>query len=136
MADVMTLPFARPAGLAEDVRVRAEALWDAVCAASQCDVDAALDIDEQLAALLGLGPGEGHDELTRCEYDRCDAWFWADEGATLQYADGAELQVCRDHAQADDPGARVYPGAALAADWQEQEAAASSHRIRTLGMSR
>lgn len=102
--------FAAPADLAPEVLTQAEALWNA----------ATEDADNRLAVLLELGPGDGHDELTRCEYDGCDAWLWADEGATVRYESGRELTTCANHAQADDPGARIYPGAALLAAWQDR----------------
>lgn len=88
---------------------------------------------KRLAVLLGLGPGDGHDELTRCEYDDCDAWHWADQGATLLYESGARLQVCAGHAVPDAPGARLYPGASLEADLRERDLADMSARIRATG---
>ena len=120
------LAFARPADLPPGQRALADALWNATTE----------DADDALAALLGLGPGDGHDELTRCDVDGCDAWFWADCGATVAYESGRELTVCATHAVPDDPGARIYPGAALAADWQAQREADESRRIRTTGRAR
>lgn len=113
--------FAAPADLTPDTLTRAEALWDAA------DETA----DDALAALLGLDAGDGHDELTRC--DVCDAWFLADCGATVTYETGRELTACATHAVADDPGARVYPGAGLAAAWQAERDAEERRRIRTTG---
>lgn len=125
-----TRTFAAPAALPGVIAVQAEAMWTT---ANPLDDDAWQAICERLADMLGLGPGDGHDELTRCEYDRCGAWLWADEGATLVYQSGTELTVCPQHAQADDPGARVYPGAGLLAVWEAQRAAEGSARIRTTG---
>lgn len=121
MTTTAPLAFSAPADLTPDVLTRAEALWDANTGTA----------DDALAALLGLGPGDGHDELTRC--DVCDAWLWADHGATVAYESGRELTVCAAHAVADDPGAWVYPGAALAATWQAQRDAGERRRIRTTG---
>lgn len=118
MPDV--LAFARPSALAPDVHDAAEALW-------------ALTLDDRLADLLGLGSGDGHDELTRCEYGDCGAWHWADQGATLLYESGARLQVCAEHAVRDDPGARVYPGVGLEADLRERDLADMCARIRATG---
>ena len=117
------LAFSAPADLTPDVLTRAEALWDANTGTA----------DDALAALLGLGPGDGHDELTRCDIPDCRAWFWADQGATVTYESGRELTVCAVHAVADDPGARVYPGAGLAAAWQAERDAEERRRIRTTG---
>lgn len=126
-----TRTFADPAALPDVIVIQAEAMWASTLqSADEVYVDAT---DRRLAQLLGLGDGDGHDELTRCEYDRCNAWFWADEGATLVYQSGTELTVCPQHAQADDPGARVYPGAGLLAVWEAQRAAEESRRIRTTG---
>lgn len=116
-------PYAAPAALPGAVLIQAEALWNA----------ATEDGDDRLADLLGLGPVDGHDGLTRCDVPDCGAWFWADEGATVQYESGRELTVCAEHAQADDPGARVYPGAGLESAWRDAEDAEISHRIRTYG---
>jgi len=98
--------LARPADLAPALLAHAESLW----AAGNLDTDT----DDLLADLLGLGPGGGHDQLTRCEIDGCGAWHWADEGATYQGA-SRDLQVCAEHAVADDPDAVIYPGASLTA---------------------
>lgn len=104
-APTVTRTFAVPAYLAADVLAQAEALWNVATGTA----------DDALASLLGLGPGDGHDELTRCDVPGCDAWLWADEGATVRYESGRELTTCAEHAQADDPGARIYPGAGLLA---------------------
>ena len=118
--------FAAPAALPGVIVIQAEAMW-AVGSGPFGNTD------DRLADMLGLGPGDGHDELTRCEYDRCGAWLWADEGATLVYQSGTELTVCPQHAQADDPGARVYPGAGLLAVWEAQRDAEDSARMRATG---
>lgn len=115
------LAFAAPADLPPGQRALADSLWNAATPAA----------DDRLAALLGLGPGDRHDELTRC--DVCDAWLWADCGATVRYETGRELTACAAHAVPDDPGARVYPGAALAAAWQAANDAQVRGRIRTTG---
>ena len=117
------LAFAAPADLTPDTLARAEALWDAADETT----------DDALAALLGLSPGDGHDELTRCDVPDCRAWFWADCGATVAYETGRELTVCAAHAVADDPGARVYPGRGLAAAWQAERDAEDRRRTRTTG---
>lgn len=125
--------FAAPADLPPDVLERAEALWASTLqSADDVYVDAT---DRALAELLGLGDGDGHDELTRCEAPGCDAWHWADEGGTVRYESGAEMQMCAVHAVPDDPGAKVYPGAALERAWREAEQAAISARIRATGSS-
>lgn len=116
--------FAAPADLELDELAHAETLWATTLHA---------DTDDQLAAFLGLGPGDGHDELTRCEAPGCDAWHWADEGGTVAYNSGRQMQMCAAHAVPDDPGARVYPGAGLEAAWREAEQAAISERIRATG---
>lgn len=103
MAAVAYRQFAAPDALPGSVLIQAEALWTV----------AAEDADDRLAALLGLGPGDGHDELTRCDNPDCRAWFWADEGASVHYESGTVLTVCAAHAMADDPGARVYLGRGL-----------------------
>lgn len=121
-----TRTYAAPAALPGVILIQAEAMWAAGSGPFG-------STDDRLAGMLGLGPGDGHDELTRCEYDRCAAWFWADEGAALVYESGTELTVCAAHAQADDPGARVYPGAGLAAAWEAQRDAKDSARIRANG---
>lgn len=127
----MPRAFAAPADLAPDVLAQAEALWASTLqSADEVYVDTA---DRQLAALLGLDTGDGHDELTRCETPGCNAWHWADEGGTVRYESGAELDMCAVHAVPDDPGARVYPGAGLEAAWREAEQAAISERIRATG---
>lgn len=123
--------FAAPAELAPDVLERAEALWASTLqSADDVYVDAT---DRALAELLGLGDGDGHDELTRCDVDDCNAWFWADEGATVHYESGTVLTVCAAHAVADDPGARVYPGVDLAAALHDADLSAMCDRIRTTG---
>lgn len=119
-------PFVAPARLPLPVRLQAEALW---ASATHGTPGASFMTDDYLADLLGLGPGDGHDELTRCEYDRCGAWLWADEGAILAYASGTELTVCAAHAVPDDPGARVYPGAALEAAWRAAEGGEIGRRL-------
>lgn len=101
-----------PADLAPETRTLAESLW------AQGNEDPAND--DLLAALLGLGPGDGHDELTRCEHPGCDAWHYADCGAVVTYQSGRDLQMCPEHAVADDPGAVIYPGASLAAAWNNE----------------
>lgn len=126
----VTRTYAAPADLSPDVLTRAGALWSAQADGAPGAYD---DTDEVLADLLGLGPGDGHDELTRCDVEDCNAWFWADEGADVYYEDGAVLTVCPQHAQADDPGARVYPGAGLLAVWEAQRDAEDSARIRATG---
>ena len=128
MTATAPLAFAAPADLTPDTLARAHALWNTT------DDAAWLATTDALAALLGLGPGDGHDELTRC--DVCDAWFWADEGAVVAYESGRELTACAAHAVADDPGARVYPGAALAAAWQAERGGEERRRIRTTGRAR
>ena len=117
--------FAAPADVAPDVLAQAEALWTTTLLDAAAPLDPAVcdAPDDALAVLLCLGPGDGHDELTRCDAAGCDAWFWADQGATVAYESGRELTVCAAHAQADDPGARIYPGAGLAAAWQDHIAA-------------
>lgn len=134
----MTAPLAaNPADLSPDVLAQAEALWASTDALSPVVLDDAAftGAEDRLAVLLGLDPGDGHDELTRCEAPGCDAWHWADNGATVVYASGRQMQMCAVHAVADDPGARVYPGAGLEAAWREREQAAISERIRTTGSS-
>lgn len=106
-------PFRAPASLPSSVLIQAEALWNA----------ATEDGDDRLADLLGLGPVDGHDGLTRCDLPDCGAWFWADEGATVRYESGRELTACAEHAIADDPGARVFPGAGLETAWRDEHAA-------------
>lgn len=115
--------FAAPDALAGVALIQAEALWTA----------ATEHADDRLAGLLGLGPGDGHDELTRCDDQGCRAWFWADEGATVQYESGTELTVCAAHAVADDPGARVYPGHNLLTALQGERDAETSTRICATG---
>lgn len=121
----MTAPaaFARPSALSAHVLAQAESLWAAETATA----------DDRLAALLGLGDGAGRDELTRCDVPDCDAWFWADCGATVRYESGRELTTCAAHAVPDDPGARIYPGAALEAAWRAANDAQVRGRIRTTG---
>jgi len=116
-------PFRAPASLPGSVLIQAEALWNA----------ATEDGDDRLADLLGLGPIDGHDGLTRCDVPDCGAWFWADEGATVRYESGRELTACDEHAIADDPGARVFPGIGLLTTWMAERDAEISHRIRTAG---
>lgn len=128
----VTRTYAAPADLSPDIVIQAEAMWAVTLNGHPGAFD---DIDERLADLLGLGPGDGHDELTRCDVEDCNAWFWADEGADVHYEDGAVLTVCPPHAQADDPGARVYPGAGLLAVWEAQRDAEMSARIRATGRS-
>jgi|GEM_PF-5616032 len=115
--------FTAPDTLPNVVLIQAEALWAA----------ATDDADDRLADLLGLGPGDGHDELTRCQAPGCGAWLWADEGADLVYESGASLRMCEAHAVPDDPGCRVYPGVGLEARWREAEDAARSKRLRETG---
>lgn len=122
--------FANPAALPPVIVIQAEAMWAYTLHGAPGAFD---DTDERLADLLGLGPGDGHDELTRCEYDRCNAWFWADEGGTVAYNSGRQMQMCAAHAVPDDPGARVYPGVGLEAAWRDAEQAAISARIRATG---
>lgn len=113
------------AALSAAVLIQAEAMWASTLWGRPGAFD---DTDERLADLLGLGPGDGHDELTRCDVDDCRAWFWADEGATVQYESGRELAMCAEHAVADDPGARVYPGIGLEAAWRDEQDARDSQR--------
>ncbi len=113
----------RPDTLPGAVLIQAEALWTA----------ATEDADDRLADLLGLGQGDGHDELTRYDNPDCRARFWADEGASVQYESGRELTVCAAHAVADDPGARVYPGAGLESEWRAEEDADRARCIRATG---
>lgn len=130
-----TRTFAAPAALPGVIAIHAEAMWASTAAIpAQPPGDAAFVARiDALADLLGLGPGDGHGELTRCDVDDCNAWFWADEGATVHYESGTVLTVCAAHAVADDPGARVYPGAGLEAAWRDAQDAEMSHRIRTTG---
>lgn len=116
-------PFAAPADVAPAVLIQAEALWSA----------ASDDTDDRLADLLGLGPGDGHDELTRCDNPDCRAWFWADAGANVHYESGTVLTVCAAHAVADDPGARVYPGVGLESEWRAAEDADRARCILATG---
>lgn len=127
-----TRAFACPGDLDPSDLAQAEALWATMLHDGPGIAD---DTDLRLAELLGLDAGEGHDELTRCEAPGCDAWFWADEGGTVRYESGREMQMCAKHAVPDDPGARVYPGAGLEAAWREAEQSAISARIRATGSS-
>lgn len=115
--------FALPDTLPAVVLIQAEALWTATTE----------DADDALADLLGLGPGDGHDELTRCDNPDCRAWFWADEGASVHYESGTVLTVCAAHAIADDPGARVYPGVGLESEWRAAEDADHARCILATG---
>lgn len=129
--------FAAPADLSPAVRAEAEALWASTLATAPqpLSIEECAAVDDRLAVLLGLGPGDGHDELTRCEAPGCDAWHYADEGATVVYESGTSLDVCAAHAQRDDPGARVCPGVGLDAAWRAAEQAEISARIRATGSS-
>jgi hypothetical protein len=91
------------------------------------------DTDDRLASFLGLGAGDGHDELTRCEVPGCGVFFWADEGAELVHESEHRLQVCAAHAFPDDPGCRLYPGVGLEARWRDERSARESELIRTTG---
>lgn len=123
--------FAAPAALPGVIVTQAEAMWASTLqSADEVYVDAT---DRRLAQLLGLGDGDGHDELTRCEEPGCDAWHWADEGGTVAYNSGRQMQMCAAHAVPDDPGARVYPGRGLQAAWEAQRDAEDSARIRATG---
>lgn len=122
--------FARPASLAPAIVIQAEAMW----ASTLHDGPGASDgTDERLADFLGLGVDENHDELTRCDDTECRAWFWADEGGRVRYESGREMEMCAEHAVADDPGARVYPGIGLETDWRDAEQAAICDSIRRYG---
>jgi hypothetical protein len=137
--DTLTLSpvlFARPAEIPAPLLALAEAMWTATPYEeprhSLLDID---DADDLLATLLGLDTTEDayHDELTRCQAEGCGAWFWADDGATVSYESGRDLTMCDEHAVADDPGARVYPGPRIEALWRDRDAAETSARIRATG---
>lgn len=110
----MTVMFARPADLALPLLTLAEQIWASPDLETLRQVD---DWDLLLATLLGLDADEDtyHDELTRCQSEGCGAWFWAEDGGTLQYESGADITVCAEHFVNDDPGMHCYPGVGLLA---------------------
>jgi hypothetical protein len=104
--------LARPSALTDGERDLAEAMWSSPPLGPLHEVD---DTDELLAAVVGLTAEHGFEELLRCQHPDCDAWHWAAYGVRVVYQSGREKCFCADHANADEPGARIYPGAALSA---------------------